>query len=1540
MLYLAKIFWRLLQEILKVFKKIFLILVILVVLTFGGLSVYVSTIDWNLHKNKIAKQFEEISGKKIVFEGPVSLSFFPVPYLSAKDIKVYNKTGENTNQPLASIQEMVTYLSLIPLIQGNFVINNMSLIKSDIMIEFLQNGKLNWYSEITDFQKNKLDTVEVSLNSVLLKDSVVHILNKGLNIDVNLQELNAEITAESLFGPYRIDGNFVKDNNPAGFALNLGTLSENFATSLNLVLTHPTTESYARFDGSMLSSNKEIKGNFVLESKKPSNFINELTNQLILPEEFNYPLACSIELITNEQQIDLSNFVIKYGDNTTGAGNIIIPLKPNPDEERRKVEASFEMTDLDLMPIIGIIKEQIKKFDNNQKPYTLYSDFDMIADIKAVKANFNDQPIRNFDLSVDFIDNILTVKKLSGLLSGDTDMSVNGDVFENEQLLTYNFNIKAMSQDFLKFLELINIKPQIYAQSTYRNASVNLAVSGNLNKINITPFSFTVDKTNMFGSIGLVRDARKSIFLNLEIDNINFDNYIPSFTEEEKALPINEKIKLILNKLSFLNDYDIAAHIKLGLGIYNNSSFEKNTLSFISDNDVVKIEKLNIENINDALFNMSGDILEMSDIPHFKDVKYNFKTSKMTNFLKKVPLDMPFLQFIRETDNLNAKGIVTGDINGINIKAVTTSDKLSSVYSGRLYNENNQLNYKGSLEFRSADFVDFINRIGFNYRPQYITANIFTFKGNIEGNSQKWSAKDIDAFVGSNNFKGDISVINDGYPQINATMHANKFEFDRFIYNPENSAVKSVKKTKTVDNSLNFLEQPVFDTIPINYDIYKKFDLAGKFSADIFSIKNKDFENVSAGIEIKKGLITIDNITAQIKDAPIKANVSLDVNSAAKIKGNFEIQDYDVSKIGGKRYEFLSGKVNSNIKFEAPVSSAMNFIKGLNASVSMDFTDTKFKGWNLLAIEEDVRHRTHSDNLYDMLRTNLQNGESLFYRIVTDFDIKDGNISIVNSLLETEQAKIIASGMVNLSDWTINSDFTLTFNQLKDKIVPIEYQWTGSLNNPNVVINSLALKNKYDSYWEKVRIEKEIAEKNRQKDLQKRMSVAQEKVSELLELIDTEIFPRFKKYSQTSSNAISRANYKSINIVAQDMKFQLEELQQRAKQDFDEEDIDVTNTNTEIFDTQLADLDRELDENYIADLKNISNGMYDNINNIYVNSLKKGISYQDTLDVYVKRLIEIKSLIILDNEPQATDYKNKIETSLRSIANLHNKALGLINEINNSNKIKEIELDYQMIKEILEKTNSEIINLNSSVENLFEYAKNIVRLEEDEALKKQLALKAVQEGEPLADDKSVLPDKSALIEESSKIKSKIMIVEEGQKTDNELKVKEDVNVSEKNTTSLLSEPPLLIKVNDVQTDMSKQPEKTVKQSVRKPFITEDAAQQNNEDIKNTTYKKEHLSSETEKTGVLRVSEDSKKESVLLQNKESKIEEQIEQKPIIKAIDNTVAYKSKMATSGIITKPLSPQNKNKTVENTEKTESFLKISTGAEIVSKGTITKRK
>ena len=47
------------------FKKIFFGLLLFAVLAFGGLTYYISTLDWNAYKKDIADKFSELTGKDI-----------------------------------------------------------------------------------------------------------------------------------------------------------------------------------------------------------------------------------------------------------------------------------------------------------------------------------------------------------------------------------------------------------------------------------------------------------------------------------------------------------------------------------------------------------------------------------------------------------------------------------------------------------------------------------------------------------------------------------------------------------------------------------------------------------------------------------------------------------------------------------------------------------------------------------------------------------------------------------------------------------------------------------------------------------------------------------------------------------------------------------------------------------------------------------------------------------------------------------------------------------------------------------------------------------------------------------------------------------------------------------------------------------------------------------------------------------------------------------------------------------------------------------
>ena len=1297
-----------LQEKRNVIKKLFLGAVVVFALIIGGISAYISTIDWNQHKGKIAEQFENITGKRVVFDGNVSMSIFPTPYLTAKNIKIYNPKSKSP-QPLAVINEMVTDLSLMPLLKGRFVVNNMSLLNPNILIEFDQDGQVNWASDNSETQQETFDDIDVLLNSVMLKDASVQIINPGLNVDMTLQNLNAEVTAQSLRGPYRIDGNFVKDNNPAGFALTLGTLSDSFSTSLNLVLTHPNTESYARFDGSMLPSNNEISGNFIIESKKPSVFINQITGQTILPQEFNYPLAVSVEIKTNKQQVDLSSFVVKYGDDTAGAGNILIPLRPKMDEDKATVEAGFEMTDLDLQPIVGILKELVKKYDDPNARFEPALDFNLNVSLKAVQATYNNQSVRNLNLSANIIDDILTVKSLSGLLPGDTDFQASGSVFENEKTLSYDFKVKSMSQDFLKFINWLNIKPQTYQNSTYRNALIDTRVSGTLHQIKISPINFNIDKTSGSGVVGIIRKDETKFFIALMADNINFDNYLPPLSDELKKMSLNDRIKSILNKFEFLNKYDLHFETKLAKATYNKVGFDNLNTYFDTQKGTVIIKDMSFTKAADAGLKLSGNVSGLGSNPSFENMKYEFATENFTAFNDAFNLPVPNWPLIQKAKKVSAQGIFTGDLNDATIKAVTAIDKLNSVYSGKLYAYGNKLNFNGTLEFKTPDFTDFIRQLGFNYNPKNMPANIFTFKSDIAGNADNWKAVDLNAFVGTNNFSGKIenSRVN-GRNTIIADINANKFEFDRFIYNPAAGNIT----LKFASENADFFKKPLFDKNAVDYSLFKTFDMVGDFKVVDFNYGTSYYKNLQTSLEIKNGVINVKKLQFNDDEALVDGAFTLNVNDTPQISGNINLSNVNLSNLGGSKYAFTSGMLRAKTEFSAPATSMYDFISKLNGKISFDIDNAVFKGWDMEFIEDDLSKRTHSDDLFEMLKTNLQKGSSNFELIGAEINIKDSEYTFKDALMASGLVTIDIAGKGSLKDWNTDAVFKVVFERLRDKILPIEFKWTGSLTNPVLIIDATDLKNKYDEYWAKVAKEKREAEAARIKALKDRMSAAQTKVAALKNKVATEILPRIEKYKPLSSNADIKSRYDSNHLIVIDINNQLDMMAEKAKQDFTDDDITEMNAKIESFTPQLTDMVKTLDETFAYDVKMHSGDAYNTIKSIYDNSKIKSVNYQKTLDAYVLRLLQLGSMVVLDRDPKTVDYKSQIEQAIRKLEDINSQANETRTAIEETSDLNKLEDLHKIMQDLLKQSQQELERLNTSLEELFAYARNLVRQEE------------------------------------------------------------------------------------------------------------------------------------------------------------------------------------------------------------------------------------
>lgn len=1316
-------------------KKIILIVISILLLAVAGTYLYVSMIDWNKHKDKIAQQFSEVTGKRVVFEGPVTFTILPSPYLSASNIKVYNQDGENMDTPLATIKSLIARLSLMPLIKGDFEVKMMSLVEPNILVEVLPDGKINWQSPLSDVQKDSLENVNITLDSVMLEKAKLNFVNSKHDIDVIIENLNAEVIAPSVFGPYRIEGSYIKDNNPEGFALSLGQLSESFATTLNFVLNHPTSQTFVRFDGTVLLKNDALSGNFIVESKKPVEFVNKTFKSFQLDNDYNYPLALSMQVDTNKTKIGMSNIVLKYGA-TAGAGNVLIPLAENEfaieeeEPERRKVEVGFEMTDLDLLPVVHTFKKIINKYEQNDVEYKPNLKFDLIADVKAVNSVYDAQNVKDLNLSLDLIDNVLSVKNLSASMIGETSVRVSGDIFSDDDELTYNLKTSYNTTDLQKVAKWLGYDLEQVSPSTYKRSIANANLQGTLNTIKIAPFELTIDKTSLKGEVGVIRGSRNNVYMDVSSDSINFDNYLKAMPKEEQQKFFAERMAYRFKKLGFLNDVDLKMQAKLNLGIYENIPFENTQIDFDMANGVLNMNKLSIGGVGNASISAVGKVKGFGVAPQFENIKYDLATKDLSAFLNKFEIDFPKIN-LKNLKNFSSKGIVTGNLHKMVMKTISKLEYIDMIYGGQVQINGDTKFTSGEIDVRAPDFVKLMNDIDIKYAPNTFSLGIFNLASKVVTDENKIRVYDMNAYIGSNNFKGTIlydkkALLND----FTVNLKANKLEMERFFYNDQGGRENKVAfRGSNIENE-EFIAKPFVDKVKINYAFYNKFNLKAKMEVGSLSYKSLMLNNAVVNFDLRDGLLKMDDLSGGFNTGMLNSNFEMVMSNNPTIDGRCELKNQKIVEghWSGKKYGIKAGELNSRIKFATNISSTEEMLTGLNAEIDFDIMSPVVKGWNLAEIDEDLKKRDRSEGLNALVSENLQGGETIFDAANGAVNVVNGNYTFSNTVFNSPSWIVKMQDTGSLNSWDMDAQFEVNF--VNDKVKPFSFILAGPMIAPNLSVDVKAITDTFDAHWAKVESDKKAAEKAHQDYLNELMNKQQNLAGNTQAKIDNELLPELVSRRELTNNQDILQQYQKVEIGIAEARKGLDEIANAALLvEFDENTTKSLNEQNTALLGLVNQLVLDVAKIYETDVKLRINGTYNQIVGLYNQSKISANTYRDQFGNYPKRLMMIKTLVDIEKDDNILKIKKNIEDDLLALDAINSQIVKDYIFIQNTKNVKELEDYAGKIAEFQESALKTTKALNDNINELFNYAEALTSAEEkayeeklkDEEIKKKLA---------------------------------------------------------------------------------------------------------------------------------------------------------------------------------------------------------------------------
>ena len=563
-------------------NKILVGILAVIVLLVAAVLIGPSFVDWNAQKALITEEARKATGRELTIAGDVSLSIVPTPALSAKQVSLANIQGGSA-PAMVELEELEVRIALLPLIQGRLQVESVSRVGPQILLERLPDGRANWAFEQPDHRSApqpagggsaqpapsgdtsdgvpagdggfvvQVDSFAIRQGTLLYRDAVT-------GREERLEDIDAEIVAESLQGPFTVEGEAVGRGVPLRLELAVGRLQAAGATPLNMSLALTETKANGQFSGSISlhPESVELRGRLKGEGEDLAALVGDLTGERLPPVAAN-PFTLEAVVSGGDAEAQVTELALALGD-TRLEGEARVSLEPTLD-----VQAKVSASRLDLDQLLAAAaprgedgrapdaasrnadQDEARTADRAEgapAPQTQTATagaaeamvFEIPADLGGsvqigIEALvFREQIVRQIRLNAAMSEGSVTLNQAMALLPGGSDVSVTGALVNAESGPAFAGRIEAASDNLRGVLDWLGIDVAQVPADRLRKMNFTSRIEATAKQVTLADVDLRLDVSRLAGGVVVALRARPGLGVGLSLDSINLDAYLPAAT--------------------------------------------------------------------------------------------------------------------------------------------------------------------------------------------------------------------------------------------------------------------------------------------------------------------------------------------------------------------------------------------------------------------------------------------------------------------------------------------------------------------------------------------------------------------------------------------------------------------------------------------------------------------------------------------------------------------------------------------------------------------------------------------------------------------------------------------------------------------------------------------------------------------------------------------------------------------------------------------------------------------------------------------------
>jgi AsmA family len=187
---------------------------------FVGLAVFLITIigslfaipyfvDWNSYRGVFEDEASRFLAREVRVGGTVNLHLLPTPSFRLERVRIADASS-NLREPFFRVDSLAFKLSIAPLFRGIIEANEIEFRRPVLRLARDDRGSWNWQSFGQVFANAAYLPANIALTSLKITDGVLAVHGPGGAERLRLEDINGELSAPAVDGPYRFRGSFGK----------------------------------------------------------------------------------------------------------------------------------------------------------------------------------------------------------------------------------------------------------------------------------------------------------------------------------------------------------------------------------------------------------------------------------------------------------------------------------------------------------------------------------------------------------------------------------------------------------------------------------------------------------------------------------------------------------------------------------------------------------------------------------------------------------------------------------------------------------------------------------------------------------------------------------------------------------------------------------------------------------------------------------------------------------------------------------------------------------------------------------------------------------------------------------------------------------------------------------------------------------------------------------------------------------------------------------------------------------------------------------